>query len=313
MEIKCLSMSLKSLKTFLGYILKKLRFFSESRLFIYWLKCSKYIPYDKLYITIFYRLAMHKKLNWKAPKLYTEKIQILKLENRDPLFSNMVDKFQCRQIIANLLGEKYLIPILGVWDNVDEIDFSNLPEQFVLKATHDSGSVLICKNKSNFDIKLAKKKLQKALKTNYFYKSREYPYKNAIPRIIAEKYLFDETQEELIDYKFFCFNGIPVFLQITSNYNGIKNVVYYDMNFQVLPFTTGSPMSNPTIIRRPESFTTMKCIAEKLARGIKHIRIDLYYVNQQIYFGEFTFHNSGGIIHFNPPEWDKKIGDLLKI
>ncbi len=254
---------------------------------------------------------MHEKLDFKHPKTYTQKIQWLKLKNTNPLYSKMVDKYQVREIIKKELGEEYLIPLLGVWNSFAEINFEKLPEQFVLKTTHDSGTVIICKHKASFDKAYARKKLTRALKINYFYKSREYPYKNAIPRIIAEVYMHDENQTELTDYKFFCFNGEPRILQITANKGNEKMVCYFDMNFNPMPFYTGQSKADPGLFKKPFNFEKMVRLARQLSQNILHVRIDLYYINEKIYFGEFTFHHNGGIVKFSPPEWAEIIGDMI--
>lgn len=285
----------------------------SSRLFLFWMKYSRFIPSDILYIKVFYRLSMHQKLNLENPILYTEKIQWLKLKNTKPLFSKMVDKFESREIVSEKIGINYLIPLIGVWNSINEINFDELPDKFVLKTTHDSGSYIVCRNKSQLNYNEVKKKLSKALKRNYFYRSREYPYKHATPRIIAEKYMYDETQLELNDYKFYCFHGVPKFVQITTGKGKTKNSVYYDMDFKPLPFTTSNWENSPEKIRRPEKFQEMIDVSRKLSNGLTHIRIDLYYINNRIYFGEYTFHSSGGIIRFNPPEWNRIIGNWVML
>jgi hypothetical protein len=282
------------------------------RLFPFWFRIARWIPSDRLYLKIFYRLAMGEALNLKNPKTFTQKIQWLKLHNTNPLYSKMVDKFQVRNIITEMLGSEYLIPLLGVWSRFEEIDFSQLPPQFVLKTTHDSGNVIVCKDKETFDFSKARKKLTKALKTNYFFKSREYPYKHAVPRIIAEKYMFDETQEELTDYKFFCFNGKPELLQITANKGFEKSANYYDIEFDPLDLSTGSYPLNMEL-SKPENYSEMLKIAELLSQDIIHVRIDLYSIKSRIYFGEFTFHNSGGIVNFSPPIWNQRLGDMIEL
>ena len=256
---------------------------------------------------------MYEKLNLENPTSFTEKIQWLKLRNTNSLYSKMVDKYECRKIITKELGKEYLIPLIGVWDDAFKINFNELPEQFVLKTTHDSGSLIICKGKAMLDVKDTRRRLNKALRRNYFYKSREYPYKNAIPRIIGEKYMHDPEQEELNDYKFFCFDGEPKFVHVTTGKGKTKNSVFFDMNFNPLPFTVDNNLCSPDIINRPIAFDKMVEISRKLSKGLKHIRIDLYYINKKIYFGEFTFHNAGGIMRFSPPEWDNIIGEMLDI
>ncbi len=278
-----------------------------------WISLSKWITSDVLFLKVYYFLKMREFLNIGNPKTYTQKIQWLKLHNTNSLYSMMVDKYQVREIIKDKLGEEYSIPLLGVWNSFDQIDFAQLPEQFVLKTTHDSGTVIICNNLSTFDKISAKRKLEKSLKRNYFYKSREYPYKFAIPRIIAEKYMHDETQTELTDYKFFCFQGVPEFLQITTINNGEKLVCYFDMEFNPMPFYTGTSKADPGLFHKPDDFEKMIEIARLLSQNIIHVRIDLYYINKRIYFGEYTFHNNGGIVNFSPSEWNNIIGEMIDL
>ena len=282
----------------------------NGRLFLFWMLISKWIPYDELYIRVFYRLAMQEPLDLKGPVTYTQKIQWLKMHNNNLIYTRMVDKYAVKEMIAKELGQQYVIPLLGVWDDFDAIDFGKLPNQFVLKTTHDSGNVLVCKDRRHFDIAKAKKKFSQALKTNYFFKSREYPYKNAVPRIIAEKYMHDKTQEELTDYKFFCFHGEPRILQIISNKGVGKKVNCYDMEFNLLSLATDLSGINDTLTK-PDNFCEMVDIARKLSKGLIHVRVDLYSINGQVFFGEYTFHNGGGIVNFNPPEWNKILGDMI--
>lgn len=282
----------------------------SGRLFLIWRTLSVIIPSDRLFLKIYYRLAMHEKLDLKNPETFTQKIQWLKLHNTDPIYSQMVDKFEVRKIITKKLGEAFLIPLLGVWTNFDEIDFSTLPDQFVLKTTHDSGNVVICKNKSLLDVSNAKRKLSKALKRNYFYKSREYPYKNAIPRIIAEKYMVGDSQSELVDYKFFCFNGEPKILLVVTDRSTGKSFNYFDIEFNPLPFSTGFDGMDITFLK-PDNYLEMIEIARHLSKNIIHVRIDLYNIDGRIFFGEYTFHHGGGVDRFNLPEWNKQMGDLI--
>jgi hypothetical protein len=280
------------------------------RLFNILLKTSRWFPYDVLYIKLFYRLGMKQKLNFENPSTYTQKIQWLKLHNTDAQFSMLVDKYAVKNYIKQIIGEQYVIPLLGVWNNYDEIDFNALPDQFVLKTNHDSGTVIVCTDKSKLNHDSARKKLNKALSVNYFYKSREYPYKNIKPRIIAEEYIHDSDQGELTDYKIFCFHGEPYYLQITSN-NGVhKYMNYFDTKFQPIHLSTGLPV-NPHGIEEPENIDKMLEIARLLSKNIIHVRVDMYNIGGKIYFGEYTFHNSGGIIKFNPQYWDEVWGNLI--
>ena len=283
------------------------------RLFLFWMHISRVITDDRLYIKVFYLLAMGEKLDFNNPKTFTQKIQWLKLYNTDPQYARMVDKYEARQIINSKIGDDYLIPLYGVWKSYDDIEFNKLPNEFVLKTTHDSGTVIICNSKNIFKKELARKIITKSLKRNYFYKSREYPYKNAIPRVIAEKYMHDENQKKLDDYKFFCFSGVPKFLQVTKEIDGNKNVCYFDMNFSRLPFNTGKYKTNHSIFTKPFKFAEMIEIAKILSHDLIHVRIDLYFINDRIYFGEYTFHHNGGIIEFKPQKWNEIWGNLIKL
>lgn len=276
-------------------------------------KSSRFIISDALYLKGFYRLYTGEKLDLKNPKTFNQKTQWLKLHNKSERYTQMVDKFGVREIIEKEIGKEYLIPLLGVWNKFDEIDFKKLPVQFVLKTTHDSGSTVICKDKSTLDINSARKKLNSALHKNYFYFGREYPYKNVIPRIICEQYMIDESGTELKDYKFFCFNGEPKLIFVASNRFVDMKIAYYDVELNRLPFNTGKYGHLNETVTKIESFDTMIEIAKKLSNGIPFIRVDLYNINGKIYFGEFTFHHDGGIAPFHPQEWNKKLGDLIRL
>jgi len=289
-----------------------LNHFIGDRLFLLLLNNASRIKNDKFYLHLFYRFGMKRKLDLNNPTTYTEKIQALKLLNTNPLYSILVDKYRVRDHVREKIGDEHLIPLIGVFDKFEDICFETLPNSFVLKTTHDSGTVIICKEKAGLDLEWARKKLVSSLSTNYFYRTREYPYKFAIPKIIAEKLIEQPNSESLIDYKFFCFRGKAEFLQITSQLNGKKYVGFYTLDFQLHEFQTHESYFDPTLIK-PQNFENMIQIAEKLSAGIPHVRIDLYNVDGKIYFGEFTFHHNGGIIHFNPPIWDVKLGDKIII
>ena len=228
---------------------------------------------DKWYLSLMFRSKMGYWMNWKKPKTFNEKLQWLKIHDRNPLYTTLVDKYEVRKYIAEKIGEEYLIPLLGVWNSPDEIDFKTLPNQFVLKCTHDSGSVLICKDKANFDIKTAKKHLKDCLAINYYYSAREWPYKNVKPRIIAEKFIEDENQE-LNDYKFFCFNGKIEFLQVDYDRFTEHHRNLYDPQWKQLPFSIQYSSKQNAIIKKPNDFEQMKEIAENLSKGFPHVRIE---------------------------------------
>ena len=268
---------------------------------------------DKVYLKLIYEARIGKKLNFKNPISYNEKLQWLKLYDRNPEYINMVDKYEVKDYIIQKLGEKYVIPTLGVWDKFDDIDFDLLPNQFVLKCTHDSGGLVICKDKSTLDKVKAKEKIEQSIKTNYFWRGREWPYKNLKPRIIAEKYMVDESGYELKDYKFFCFNGEVKALFVAKDRQKVGEETkfdFFDENFNHLPFTNGHPNSEPPYFK-PEGFEEMKVLAEKLSKDIPHVRVDFYNINGKIYFGELTFFHWSGLMPFEPNEWDYKFGEWL--
>ena len=252
-------------------------------------------------------------LDLENPKTYNEKLQWAKLYDRDPKYTALVDKYEVKRIVAGLIGEEYVVKNYGVWNSFDEIDFDKLPDKFVLKCTHDSGGVFVCRDKSEKTLKAARKKMEKHLKRDYYMEVREYPYKDVERRIIAEEYLIDESGYELKDYKFFCFDGVPEFMYVAldRNVKGKETKFdFYDMDFRLLPFTNGHPNSGKRI-EKPACFDEMKAVAAKLSKGIPHVRVDLYNVNGKVYFGEMTFSHMSGFTPFEPPEWDRIFGDMI--
>ena len=259
-----------------------------------------------------YYYFMGKELNLYNPKMYTEKLQWLKLYDHRPEYTTMVDKYAVKQYVAKKIGEQYVIPLLGVWNNVDEIDFDSLPNSFVLKTTHDSGGIVICKEKKLLCISDAKKKLNYFMKRNYYDYNREWPYKNVPHKIIAEKYMEDSLTQELRDYKFFTFGGIPKVVYIAQGRSKGESTVadFYDMNFNHLPFTIDHEMANIPP-EKPKNFELMKQLATKLSEGTPQLRVDFYEVDNKVYFGELTFFHCSGFASFNPLEWDEIFGDWL--
>lgn len=267
---------------------------------------------DKMFIKLSYRFNMGKKLNLNNPKTYNEKLQWLKLYDRNPAYTNMVDKYKVRDYVANKIGEEYLIPLLGVWDDPQDIDFSELPDQFVLKCNHDSGGVVICKDKSQLDRSKSIKFLKKCLKRNFYYRAREWPYKDIITKVIAEKYLVDESGYQLKDYKFFCFDGKCKFSFIATDRENDTRFDFFDINFNHIPVKNGHDNSDKPI-EKPKTWEKMILLAEKLSYGIPQVRVDLYDVFGHIYFGEMTFFHFGGKKPFNPEIWDYKFGTYIKL
>ena len=267
---------------------------------------------DKAYLKLMYYLIFDKKLNLNNSKTFNEKLQWLKLYDRNPLYTNLVDKYEVRKYIAQTIGEEYLIPLIGVWDKFDDIDFSTLPNQFVLKCTHDSGGLVICKNKSKLDIEVARKKINKCLRRNYYYSGREWPYKDVKPRIVCEKYMVDESGVELKDYKFFCFDGEPKALFVATDRGIDTRFDYFDMDFNHLPFMQHYK-NGVKKITKPKGFDKMVELAKKLSGSIPHVRVDFYDINGKVYFGELTFYHFSGFEKFEPEEYDEIFGKWIKL
>lgn len=272
------------------------------------------IPYDdKSYIEHKFYEEFDRKLDLNNPQTFNEKIQWLKLYDQKPEYTEMVDKFEVKKYIADAIGEEYIIPTLGIYNNFDEIDFNKLPNQFVIKCTHDSGSIIICKDKSTFDRKKAKKKINKWLKRNYYYHSREWSYKNVKPRIIIEKYMVDESGTELKDYKIFCFNGEPKFIEVDFGRFSDHKRNLYTLDWELLDLEIKYPSDPQKVIKRPNHLEKMIEFSRILSKNIPHVRVDLYSINNKIYFGELTFYHGSGLEKIEPVEWDKKLGDMLKL
>ncbi len=270
---------------------------------------------DKLFLKVKFRKEMGKKLNLKNPQTYSEKLQWLKLYYRCPEYTNLVDKYEVKEFVANLIGREYIIPTLGVWNNVEDIEWTKLPKQFVLKCTHDSGGIVICRDKSVLDKQAAMVKLRLGQHHDYYRGNREWPYKNVPRRILAEEFMVDESGTELKDYKFFCFDGVPKAMFIAtdrSNPDVETKFDFFDMDFNHLPFTNGHPNSLKPVVK-PEGFDEMKEIAAKLSKGMPHVRVDLYNINGHIYFGELTFFHWSGMVPFVPEEWDYTFGSWIKL
>lgn len=274
--------------------------------------CLDWMP-DAWYLKLMYRTRMHKKLNLKNPQSFNEKLQWLKLNDHNPEYTNMVDKYEAKKYVASRIGEEYIIPTLGVWDCFDDIDFALLPEQFVLKCTHDSGGLVICKDKAKLDITNAREKIEKSLKTNYYLSGREWPYKNIKPRIIAEQYM-EDASGGLQDYKLMMFNGNhKCTFTCTQRYEkeGLK-VTFFDTDWKVMPFERHYPRSNKRI-EKPVSYEKMVDLATKLSGKIPFVRCDFYEIHGKPYFGELTFYPGSGMEEFNPEEYDKKLGDWITL
>lgn len=269
---------------------------------------------DTAFLKLKYKNIIGEKLNLNNPQTFNEKLQWLKLNDRKDIYTTMVDKYEVKKYVSDVIGEKYIIPTLGIYNSFDEIDFEKLPNKFVVKCTHDSGSTIICKDKKKFDIKKAKKKINKALKYNYYYAGREWPYKNVKPRIIIEEYIEDYELKDLRDYKFFCFNGKVNLFKVDFNRFLEHRANYYDKNLKLLEF--GEEVCPPDFEKKieiPKDIMKMILLAEKLANGTKFVRIDFYYTNKKIYFGEMTFYPASGFGKFIPDSWDERLGEMINL
>lgn len=273
---------------------------------------------DEKYLEKAFEVNLHKKLNLSNPKTFNEKLQWLKLYNRKEEYLSMVDKVKSKKYVADKIGEEYIIPTIGVWDKFEEIDFSALPDKFVMKCTHDSGNPIICRDKDKLDINKSKKYISHCLKRNFFFHSREWPYKNLKPRIIVEQYMYDDESdtENLTDYKFFCFGGEPKYVYtVRDREKGHDYALhrFYDIewNLQKMDLDHRGELNVPE--EKPSQLEKMIEIAMVLSHGIPFVRVDLYQSKEQVYFGEMTFFPRSGWEAFDPEEWDIKLGDLIDL
>lgn len=275
-------------------------------------RISHLLP-DALYIRLLYKASLGRWPNLTNPKRFTEKLQWLKLHDRNPLYTSLVDKLEVKKHISKVLGAEYVFKTLGVWERAEEIDFDALPEKFVLKCNHmGGGSVFICKDKKSFDKSAVVTALKKQMKKNIFWAYREWPYKNVVPKIFAEEYMEDEYGE-LRDYKFYSLNGNPQFVLVASNRYSSHNFDSFDMGFNPLPTMTVSGRPNPAGIEKPECFSRMIELVSKLSSGFHFVRVDLYCIKGRIYFGELTFYPASGLDNRDSDEWDVEFGSHLDL
>ncbi len=269
---------------------------------------------DKLYLSFMIRNDCGYWPNWKHPQTFNEKLNWLKLYDRRPEYTMMVDKFAVKDYVKSIIGEKYIIPTIGVWDKPEDIEWDTLPDRFVLKTTHAGGSegVVICSDKASFNRQKAIDKLKKSMKKDISLSLREWPYKRVPRRIIAEQFI-EGDGGDLPDYKFFCFNGeVKALFVGTERSSGDVKFDFYDSSFNHLSLVQSHPMSGKELLK-PDNFDEMKEVASMLSRGIPHVRVDLYSVKNRIYFGELTFFHHGGITPFHPEKWDYTFGDWINL
>lgn len=272
---------------------------------------------ERDFLKLFYYGTTGQLLDLDKPKTFCDKLNWLKLYYRRIEFSTMVDKVSAKDFVASIIGNNYIIPNIQVFKSVDEIDIINLPQQFVIKCSHDSGGVYICRDKHNFDFKTVKKKLNKALTNNFVKYTKEYPYKNVKPQILIEELLSD-GYDDLDDYKFYCFSGKAIYCQVISGRNKFETVEFYDRNWKLQPFV-GLNLEKIHVRKThracPENFNEMLYVADKLSSSIDtpFVRIDLYNIKGKIYFGEITFFPASGMGCFYPKEWNERLGELISI
>ena len=272
-----------------------------------------YLIPDTLYLQCAYYNTFGKKLNLKNPKTFNEKLQWLKLYDRKPIYTTMVDKYAAKKYVADIIGEEYIIPTLGVWDRFEDIDFTSLPNQFVLKCTHDSGGLVICKDKSMLNIEDARKKINDSLKRDYYLNGREWPYKNVPRRIIAEKYMSKSDGSIPEDYKVLNFNGNPGIIQVDlDRFINHKKKLFLP-NWTELDFDFNYPTEKEYSLKKPDTLNEMLGLARKLYKEFSFLRTDFYVIDDRIYFGELTLFPASGFGKFSPEEWDERIGKWISL
>lgn len=274
----------------------------------------KSMPDDEI-VKRLWKYRMHTDLDLNNPQTFNEKLQWLKLHDHKPEYHIMADKYRVRKYIADTIGEEYLIPLIGVWDSPDDIDFDSMPSQFVLKCNHNSGlGMCICKDKSMLDIKNVKRELRKGLAEDFYYHSREWPYKDIPRKIIAEKYMTDESGTELKDYKVLCFGGVPKLIELhTGRFTDTHYQDFYNADWEKLAMNQLGEMSSPNLAPKPSCLDEMLKLSAVLSKNIPHVRVDWYIVNGKLYFGELTFFDASGFDPFNDIKDDYLLGSWIDL
>lgn len=271
---------------------------------------------DEKYLQHVFKAHMGECLRLDNPITFNEKVQWLKINYRNPSFTKMVDKYEAKCYVERLIGKEYIIPTYGIWEHFDEINFDQLPDSFVLKCTHDSNSVVICRDKSKSDKSRAGKLLESRLKYNHFYRGREWAYKDVPPRIIAEMLLEDKKTPFLTDYKLFCFNGVPKLIMTARGSRDNENEMVrrmYDTEWNILDIGMHGKPAVLDAEPKPQNLEKMIRISAQLSQNIPLLRVDLYEVTGRLYFGELTLYHSCGFEEFVPKEWDKKLGEMINL
>lgn len=291
------------------------------RIFFHFNSCklSHLLP-DELLIKLIFRARLGYSMDFNNPLSFNQKIQWLKLNNKNPFYTSLVDKYEVRKYIAKTIGEDYLIPIFGVFNKFDEIDLFRLPDQFVIKCTHDSGSVIVCRNKDSFETHKAKKYINDALKKNFYFRGREWPYKNVKPRIIVEKYMEEKESngndvQGLTDYKFYCFNGKVEYLYVSRGLerHETARISFLNLDWTCADFHRADYKPFEKLPAKPKNFEKMIELSEVLSKGFPFLRVDLYEINGKIYFSELTFSPGNGFMPFVPRKKDFEIGKMIEL
>lgn len=281
----------------------------ERRFVFVW--ANKFYVDDEKYLKRLFKLFTGDELNLDNPQTFNQKMQWLKLYAHKPIYTIMADKYAVKKYVADLIGEEYVVPCLGVWEHAEDIDFNQLPNQFVLKCTHNSGKGrCICKDKSKLDLRKVRRDIANGLKEDYYRPGRDKQYRDIPKKIIADKFLDDGVGNELRDYKWWCFNGEPIYMYCTNKADECYEN-FYDMDFNPVLINHGFPRLKPEI-DKPQEFELMKNLAAKLSQGIPFVRIDFFDVNHHVYFGEFTFFDWGGLRKFGD-NWDYELGKLIQL
>lgn len=284
---------------------------------------------DETALRMLFRVSTGMSLNLDKPQTFNEKLQWLKLYDRNPLYTLLVDKYEAKQWVRDRIGENYVVPTYGVWDSFDEIDFDDLPERFVLKCTHDSGGIAICRDKATFDFNSARRKIRRSLKRNYYWTAREWPYKDVPARVIAEKYLEPSDDmanskkrgmehilpDGMVDYKFYCFSGVPRLLYVSKGLedHSTARISFLSLDWEFAPFNRSDYLPFEELPYEPKCLQEMIRVAKDLAAGIPFVRVDLYEVSGSPLFSEMTFSPCAGFMSFNPAEWDLRLGAWIEL
>ncbi len=267
----------------------------------------------RLFLDLHFFKIFHRFPNWKSPQTYSEKIQWMKLYDHNPLYTRMVDKFTAKDYVAQIVGHKYIIPLIGVWDKAEDIDWESLPRQFVIKTNNGGGGirdVRICKDKQKASRDEYVAHFSKLQTCSQYWYSKEWAYKDVPFRIIAEKYI---EGIETLEYRFFCFDGIVKMIHVKTKANGVVYVDCYDRQFQPLDIIHANHTKSMTPIGKPQCLDEMIEVAERLSAGFPHIRVDLYEKDNTVLFGELTLYSSAGLAHWHPSSWDKVMGDWFTL